>query len=170
MASEATHSRHHGRHLLRYLCRKTLAVHSRANTTTSVPVSPQFVAPKHKGNGKAGRAVFRVARHTEGLSNVGTGLPSLPMLQSLPPHNYPLARFHAAGSPFSSYSRRPHRTASNVSWLHILSHCSRTLHTMARSHSYPGHHSRHCGMRSLDRLDLQFRLPADDHHRPGTSL
>jgi hypothetical protein len=43
------------------------------------------------------------------------------------------ARFHAAGSPFSSYSRRPNRTASNVNWFHILSHCSRALHTMARS-------------------------------------
>jgi hypothetical protein len=142
-ASEATHSRNYGRHLLRYLCRKPSAVHSRAITITSVPVSPQSVAPRHKCNGKAGRTAFRAARRTEGLPNVGTGLSSLPTLQSLRPHSYPLARFHAAGSPFSSHSRRPYRTASNVSLLHILSHCSRRLHTTARSHPYPGHHDRH---------------------------
>jgi hypothetical protein len=112
--------------------------------------------------------MFRVARRTEGLPNLGTDLSSLPTLQSVPPHSYPIARFHAAGSPFSSYSRRRNKTVSNVSWFHILSRCSRQLHTMARSHPHSRHHSRNRGTRPLDRLKIPFWLPADYHHRPET--
>jgi hypothetical protein len=101
---------------------------------------------------------------------MGTGLSSLLTLQSLPPHSYPTAGFHAASSRFSLFSHRPHRTASNASWFHILSHCSGPLHTMARSHPHSGHHSRNPGMRLLDRLDIPFRFPADYHHRSGTSV
>jgi transposase InsO family protein len=77
-AREATNPRHHRLHLLRFVCRKTSAVHSSSITTTSVPVRQQSVPPRHQGNGKTGRSAFRVARRTEGLPNLGTGLPSLP--------------------------------------------------------------------------------------------
>jgi hypothetical protein len=96
--------------------------------------------------------VFRVARRTEGLPNLGTGLSSLPTLQSPSPHSYPTARFHAASSPFLSYSHRPHKSASNVSWFHTQSHCSRPLHTMYRSHPHSRHHSRNRGTHPLDRI------------------
>jgi hypothetical protein len=46
-----------------------------------------------------------VARHT-GLPHRGTGLPGLPVLQSLPPQSYSSGRLHAACSPFSAH---PHR-------------------------------------------------------------
>jgi hypothetical protein len=90
--------------------------------TTSVPVHPRPVG--HQSNSETGHIAFRVARHTEGLSHLGTGLPSLSTLQSLLPHCYSTERFHSTTSPFSSCSHRPHWTSSNASRLHILPDCS----------------------------------------------
>jgi cleavage and polyadenylation specificity factor subunit 1 len=45
-------------------------------------------SPRHEGSSKTGRTALRVARHAEGLSHLGTGLPGLPAFQSLPPHSY----------------------------------------------------------------------------------
>jgi hypothetical protein len=100
-------TRHHRLHLLRHVCRKTSAVHSSSNTTTSVSVRQRPVATRHQSNSEAGRTVFRVARHTEILSHLGTGLPSLSTLQSLPPHCYSFGRLHNNTSPFSSLPHRP---------------------------------------------------------------
>jgi hypothetical protein len=172
-AREATNPWHHRFHRLWHVCRKTSVVYSISITTPTpgVPVHhPRNVAPRHQSNSEAGGSAFRVARHTERLSHLGTGFPSVPTLQNLPPHYYSTRRFHTNTSPFSTCQHRPLQTASNVSRIHILSHCNWPLHTMARSHSYPGHHSRHCGTHSLDRLDIPFRLPRDDHHRRGTSV
>jgi hypothetical protein len=138
--------------------------------TPSVPVSPRSVAPRHQSDSEAGHTAFREARHTEGLPYLSTGLPGVPMLQTLPPHCYSTGRFHTTTSPSSSRPHRPIWTSFNVSRLHILPHCSRLLHSMARSHPHPGHHSRNHGTCPLDRLDIPFRLPTDHHHRPGTSV
>jgi hypothetical protein len=43
---------------------------------------------------EAGRTAFRVAWHTEGLPHLGTGLPGLSAIKSLPPHSYCSGRFH----------------------------------------------------------------------------
>jgi hypothetical protein len=70
----------------------------------------------------------------------------------------------------SKVYRYTHRNASNISWSHILSHCNRPLHTMARSDPHSRHHSRNRGKRPPDRLDIPFRLPVDNRHRSGTSV
>jgi hypothetical protein len=75
-------------------------------------VHPRSVAPRHQSNGETHRTAFCVARHTERLSHLGTGLPGLSALQSLPPHSYTYGRFHDSSSPFSSHphgSRRGHQ-------------------------------------------------------------
>jgi hypothetical protein len=69
--------------------------------------SPWSVSPRHKGNCKAGRTALRLARHPEGLSQLDTGLPGLPALQSLQPYNYSGGRLHYAGSPVPAYPHRP---------------------------------------------------------------
>jgi hypothetical protein len=76
------------------------------------------------------------------------------MLQSLLRHFYSIGRFHTITSPFSSRQHGSRWTSSNVSRLHKLPHCSRPLHTMARSHPHSGHHSRNRGTRPLHRLDI----------------
>jgi hypothetical protein len=55
-------------------------------------------------------------------------------------------------------------------WLWWPGDCSWPIHTMARSHPYPGHHSRHRGTRPLDWLDSTLQLSTDYHHRPGTPV
>jgi hypothetical protein len=79
-AIEATNARHHCLNLLRHVCRKTSAVHSSFITTSSVPVSPRSVTPRHQSSSEAGGTAFHVARHAEVLQHLGTGLPSLPTL------------------------------------------------------------------------------------------
>jgi hypothetical protein len=114
-----------------------LDLRSRSPTAASVPVRPQYFASGHQSNGIAGRAAFCVARRAEGLPYLGACLPVLPALQSLPPYGNSIGRLHAAGNPLSA---RPHRlgwTASDVSRLHILPHCSRPLHPLARGYSHP---------------------------------
>jgi hypothetical protein len=108
--------------------------------------------------------------HAEGLSRLGTGLPSLPALQSLPPHSYSSGRLYAAGSPFPSCPYRPRGVTSNVSRLRIQPHCRWPLHALARSHTHHGHHRRNCGTGPTDRLDIPPRLPSNNHHRPGTPV
>jgi hypothetical protein len=87
-AREATDSRHHCLHLLRHIYQESSAIRSSSPSTESVPVRPRAVAPRHQGNSEAGCTPFRVARHTERLPNLGTGLTGLPAFQSLPPHGY----------------------------------------------------------------------------------
>jgi hypothetical protein len=50
----------------------------------SVPVRPRSLAPRHSSNSEAGRTASCVA-----LPYLGTGLPVVPKLQSLPPRSYP---------------------------------------------------------------------------------
>jgi hypothetical protein len=61
---------------------------------------PMSVAPRHQSNGEAGRTVFCVARRAEGLPHLGTCLPILPALQSLPPHSHSIGRIYTATAPF----------------------------------------------------------------------
>jgi hypothetical protein len=51
--------------------------------------------------------------------------------------------FYAAGSPLPSRPHRPHGAPSDISRLHILSHCSWPLHALSRSHPHSRHHIRH---------------------------
>jgi hypothetical protein len=83
-----------------------------AGTTTAVPLRLevfQFVHDRsHSGTKQqAGGTPFGVAMHTEGLPQMGTGLPVLPGLKSLRPHSYLCGRLHAAGSPFSARPFEP---------------------------------------------------------------
>jgi hypothetical protein len=64
-------------------------------------------------------------------------LPVLPALRSLPPHSHSIARLYTAGSPFSSRPHRSRGATSEVSGLHILPHCSRPFHSLARSLPIP---------------------------------
>jgi cleavage and polyadenylation specificity factor subunit 1 len=100
---EAANSRHQGFHLLRHLCQETSTVRSSSLMAPSVPVRPRSMTPRHQSNSEAGRTAFRVARHAEGLSLPGTGLPGLSALQSLPPHCYSSERLHAVGSPLHDH-------------------------------------------------------------------
>jgi hypothetical protein len=136
-ARETTDSRHHGLHLLRHICREISTVRSSSLRASSVPVHPRTVAPQHQSNTGAGRTAFRVARRTEGLLHLATGLQSLPALHSLPLHCYSSGRLYAAGRQFSACPHRPRRASSEVSKLHILPHRSRPLHGLARSHPHP---------------------------------
>jgi hypothetical protein len=65
---------------------------------------------------------------------------------------------------------RHHRTSTAIRRLHLLPHCNRPLHALARSHPHRRHHSRNRGTCPLDRLDIPFWLPANHHHRPRTSV
>jgi hypothetical protein len=86
-AWEASSFRHHHLHLLWFVCRTASTVRSSLFTPSSVPVHPRFVPSRHKSNSETHRTAFCVARHTERLPHLGAGLPSLPALQSLPPHS-----------------------------------------------------------------------------------
>jgi hypothetical protein len=111
---------------------------------------------------------FRVFQFVHGLSHPGTkttakyvaqrfiwpGLLVLPALQSRTLHSRSIGRIYIAGSPFSGRPHRPRGTPSDVGGLHILPHCSRPFHSLARSH-----HSRHSGMRLAVRMSIPFRLP-----------
>jgi hypothetical protein len=81
-------------------------VRSRSPTAPSVSVRPRSVAPRHQSNGEAGLAAFCVARRAE-LPHLGSCLPVLPALQSLPPHINSIGRLYPAGSSFSARTRRP---------------------------------------------------------------
>jgi hypothetical protein len=87
-----------------------------------------------------------------------------------PPYSHSIWRLYTASIPLPARPHRPRGAPSDVSGLHVLPHCSRPIHPLARSRPHPGHHSRHRGTRPTNRLDIQLRLPADDHHRPGTSV
>jgi hypothetical protein len=122
---EATNSRHHRLHQLRHVFRKASIVRSCFLKPPSFPCYPKSVAPWHQSNGETRPTAFCVARHTERLPHLGTGLSGVPALQSLPPHNYSCGRFRATDSPFSSRPHRSRRTPPpKVSRLHILPHCS----------------------------------------------
>jgi hypothetical protein len=95
-----------------------------------------------------------VARRAKGLTNLGTCLPVLPALQSLPPHSQSIGRLYTAGSPFSAHPHRPRGDTSDVSGLHILPNCSRPFHPLARGSLHPEYHSRYRGTRTTDWLEL----------------
>jgi hypothetical protein len=133
---------------------------------TSARRSPLSIALRHQSNGEGDRVVFCVVRHSKGFPHLGTCLPVLPALQSLPPHSHSVGRLYTAGSPFSACPHRPRGAPSDVRGLYVLPYCSRQFHPLARSRPHPGHHSRYCGTRPTDRLDIPLRLPAD-HHRIG---
>jgi hypothetical protein len=168
-AREATYPRHHCPHLLRHVCRENQTVRSRSHTAPRVPVRPRSVARRHQSNGEGGQTTFFVANRAEGLPHLGTCLPVLPALQSLPSHSNSTGRFYPSGSPFSARPCTLRWALPNISSLHILPHCSRPLHPLARSHPHPGHHSRHRGTCPTGRLDIPLRFPAD-HNRPGMSV
>jgi hypothetical protein len=88
------------------------------------------------------------------LPHLGTCLPALPAFQGLPPYSDSLGRLYTAGSTFPARAYGPRGTPPDVGRLHVLPHCSRPLHPLAGSRPYPGHHSRHRGTRSADRLDI----------------
>jgi hypothetical protein len=85
-AREATDSWHHCLPLLRNIYRESSAVHSSSLSARSVAARPRAVAPRNQGNSEAGRTAFRVARHTERLPNMGSGLPGLPATRFLHIH------------------------------------------------------------------------------------
>jgi hypothetical protein len=66
----------------------TVSIYCDISAVKSVPVRPRSVTPRHQSNSEVGGTTFHVARHTEALPHLGTGLPSLPTLQSFPPHCY----------------------------------------------------------------------------------
>jgi hypothetical protein len=99
--------------------------------------SPSTISHTGKSNNQATRTAFRVARLTEGLPNLGTGLLGLPLLQSHSPHCYSSGRIHTTGSPFSSCLYRPRWASSAVSSLYVLPYRSRPLHALARNHPHP---------------------------------
>jgi hypothetical protein len=160
----------HCLHLLRHVCRETSAVHSSPLTSPSVPAPPRSVAPRQQSNSEAGGGTaFRVARHTEGLPHVGTGLPSLPTLQSLPPHKYSTGRFQTTTSPFSSHPHRPRWTPSNVCRLHILPHFGNRFARWPEAISIPDITADTVASVLLTGLISLF-LSGDHHHRPRTSV
>jgi hypothetical protein len=119
MAGETRSSRYRGLHVLRYIFRETLALRSSSLTAPSVPVRAPSVAPRHQTNSEAGSKAFRVAKHTEGLTLLGTVLPGLLALQSLPPNSYSSGRLHTAGSRFLHvhiYLVRPLRTSAGYTY------------------------------------------------------
>jgi hypothetical protein len=79
-----------------YVCRESSAVRSSSLTAASVLVRPRSVAPRHQSSSEVGRTMFREAKHTEGLPKIGTSLPVLSALQSLPSHSYNCGRLHTA--------------------------------------------------------------------------
>jgi hypothetical protein len=105
----------------------------------SVPVCPQSKASRLQSNSEAGHTAYCVTRRTKGLLHLGTCLPVLLALQSLPPHSHSIGRLYTLGSPSPARPHRPHAAHSDVSRLHILPHCSRPLHLLARSRPHPGH-------------------------------
>ncbi|PNF24695.1 hypothetical protein B7P43_G17564 [Cryptotermes secundus] len=76
------------------------AVRYGASTAPSVPVRPRSVAPRHQSNSEAGRTAIRVARRSEGLPHLGTCLPVLSALQSLPSHTYSTGRLYTPAARF----------------------------------------------------------------------
>jgi hypothetical protein len=111
-----------------------------------------------------------VAGCAKGLPHLGTCLPVLPAFKSLLSHSDPVGRLYTAGSPRPARPHRPRGAASDVSRLHVLPHCSRPFHPLARSHPHSGYHSRHRGTCPTVHLDIRLRLPTDHHHRPGTPV
>jgi hypothetical protein len=150
-ARETINPWYHGVQLLQYVCLEISAVCSCSLTAPSVPIRPWSAALRHLNNGVAGRIAFCVARRTEGLLHMGTGLSVLSALQSHPPHSNSITRLYTASSPFSSRAHRHRGTPSDVSRLHILPHSGRPFHPLARSHPQPGHQSRNRGTRTADR-------------------
>jgi hypothetical protein len=65
----------------------TSGLRSSSLTAPSVPVCPWSVSPRHQSSGEAGRTTFGVVRHADRLPHLGTCLPVLPLLQSLPPQS-----------------------------------------------------------------------------------
>jgi hypothetical protein len=123
-AGEATNSRRRSLHLLRNIRREISAVRYNFLAAPNVPASPRPVAPRHQGNSEAGRTAFRVARHTEGLPNLGTRLPGLPAPRGFHPHGYSNRRLHAAGNQFSSRRHRCRLAPFKVRRLSVLPHYS----------------------------------------------
>ena len=58
----------------------------------------------------------------------------------------------------------------DIRWLQKLSYGSRSLHTLAGSHSTAGHYGRDGSPRPAVRMDNQLRMPAHHHHRPGPAI
>jgi hypothetical protein len=114
------------------------------------------VSSRHKDNSTAGCRTFRVARHPKRWLHLGTGLPGLPALQSIPPHSRSSGRLHAACSPFPARSRRPRGDSPNIGRPQVLPHCGRPFHALARSNSNPRHYSGDRGTRPRRRLDIPF--------------
>jgi hypothetical protein len=121
-------------------------------------------------NSEIGRTAFCVSRRTGGLPHLGRFLTGLPTFQSLPPHSYSRGRNRSAFRPFSSHSHTPCGDHSNISKLHVLPNCSRTIQALAITHPHPGHYSRYPTTCTVDRLNIPLWMPADRHHRPGTSV
>jgi hypothetical protein len=92
------------------------------------------------------------------------------LVTRLSPHSHSIGRHYTAGSPFSAHPHGPLGAPSDVSELHIVPRCSRPFHTLARSRRHPGHHRRHRGTRTTDRLNIPLQLPADHDYRTGTSV
>jgi hypothetical protein len=159
-ARETTNPRYHKLHLLRYLSREILTVHSSPLRLQVFQSVHGLSHPGTKATEKLGAHAFCVARRTKGLSHLGTCLPVLPALHSLPPHSHSTGRLYTAGSTISARPHRPRGALSDV----ILPHCSRPFQPLAGSRPHPGHLSRHRGTRPADRLDIPLRLPTNHHH------
>jgi hypothetical protein len=123
-------------------------VRSSSSTAASVSVRLWSVALRHESNGCI---AFCVARRPEGLLAAPEhGLTSPASAPKSLATQLPIWRLYAAGRPFSSRPRRSRWVPSDVSRLHILSHCSRPYHPAIGSRPHPGHHSRYHGTRLTD--------------------
>jgi hypothetical protein len=147
-------TRYHRLHLLRYVCRKTSAVHYSSITTPSVPVRPRSVAPRHESNSEAGSTAYLVARHTEGRRTWARACQACQLSKDSCHTVTPLGD----------------STPPSARFLHVHTDLVGPLRTSAGyiccltsldGHPHSGHHSRNRGTRPLDRLDIPFRLPTD---------
>jgi hypothetical protein len=162
-------SPYRGLQLLRHVCREISAVRSGSPTAPSVPARPlicRIQAPNQRRSWSHSVLCGQVRKYC------GTWARACRSCQrcKVSRHSHSIGRLYTAGNQFLEGPHRRCGAPSEVSGLHILPHCSRPFHPLAGNCPHPGHHSRHSGTRSTDRLDISLRLPAYHHHRPGTSV